>query len=147
MKCLRKKNNEGMDIAFSEEELLRDNAQITSTTIQAATTAVNRVAWTEMHNNNDTSLSATASLVCKITKEDTTYFYVCANKDNVTDAAVCKITEHISANTEERRPVCKTVDFINQYFSDEDNPRPKINLMRTLKDSEVYPALVRDVTT
>ena len=31
------------------------------------------------------------------------------------------------------------MELINQYFSDEDNPRPKINLMRTLKDGEVYP--------
>ena len=143
---LAQETNEGMDLAFNKKELLRDTTQITSTTVQAATTAVNRVACKEPYNNNDTSLSATATLVCKITKEDTTYFDVRNNKDNVTEAAVCKTTEPISTDTEVRRPVCKiteptceTVEFINQYFSDEDNPRPKINLMRTLKDGEVYP--------
>ena len=145
-KILAQKTNEGMNLAFSEEELLRDTTQITSTTVQAATTAVNRVACKEMHDNNDTSLSATATLVCKITKEDTTYFDVHNNNDNVTEAAVCKTIEPISTDTEVRRPVCKiteptceTVEFINQYFSDEDKPRPKSNLMRTLKDGEVYP--------
>ena len=143
---LAQETNDGMEFAFSEEELLRDTNQITSTTVHAATTAVNRVACKEIQDSNDTSLSATATLVCKITKEDTTYFDVRNNKDNVTEAAVCKTTEPISTDTEVRRPVCKiteptckTVELINQYFNDEENPRPKINLMRTLKDGEVYP--------
>ena len=60
---------EGMDM-FSEGELLRDNTQIVSTTVKKATTAVHRVACKEIQD--DTSLSATASLVYEIAKGDLT---------------------------------------------------------------------------
>ena len=45
---------EGMDIAFSEEELLRDNTRIVSTTVKEATTAVHRVACKEMQDKHFT---------------------------------------------------------------------------------------------
>ena len=53
----------GMAIEFDEEEIL-GNTQITSVTAKEASTTPNRIANKEM---NDTSLSATAELVCKTT--------------------------------------------------------------------------------
>ena len=54
------------------------------------------------------------------------------NRSHPTDVCrpVCKTAE-VST--------CKTVDIIDKYFNDEENPRPKINIMKTAKDSEVYP--------
>ena len=145
---LAQETADGIDITFSEEELLRDNTQIFSTTVKETTTAVHRVACKEI--KEDMSLSATASLVCEITKGDLTYFDVSADKDNKTEAAVCEITEPISADVEVRRPVCKisettfkTVDLANLYFSDEKNPCFKVNVMKTMKDSEVFPCTSR----
>ena len=58
----------------------------------STTEEVHRVVCKEVID--DASLSATVSLVCKIAKEDLTYFDVRTNKDNKTKAAVCKITAY-----------------------------------------------------
>ena len=69
----------------------------------------NRVASKEM-TEIDTSLSATANLVCKITRDNCTYFDVRSNTWNTVPAApVCKTTR-APTDVEVRRPVCKTTE-------------------------------------
>ena len=119
-----------MAMQFDEDELLGET-QISSTTVKKAENTINRVASKEMPDSG-TSLTATANLVCKITRDARTYFDVRSDTcDIVPTAPVCKTTG-APTDIEIRRPVCKTteiptcktVDIVDKYFSDEDNPRP-----------------------
>ena len=70
---------------------------------------------------SDTCNIMPATPVCKTTGAPT---------DVEVRIQVCKTTE-VST--------CKTVDIIDRYFSDEDNPHPKINVMKIAKESEGCP--------
>ena len=128
---------------FNEDELLGET-QISSITIKETNKVANRVANKEM-KENDTSLSPTANLVCNITRDNCTYFGVRSDTCNIVEAHVSKITGAPPTDVELRRPVCKTtevstcrtLDIADKYFSNEDNPRPKIN-MKIARDSVVY---------
>ena len=67
---LAQKTSAGTAMESDVDELLRDT-QITSVTVKEASTVANRVASKGMDN---TSLSATANLVCKKTSQDCTYY-------------------------------------------------------------------------
>lgn len=140
---LAQETSAGMAIKFGEDDLLRDT-QTTSVTVKESSTSINRVKNIEM---DDTQLSGTAYLVYKTTRKENKYFDVRTDKCNEIEAPVCKITESTSPNVEVCRPVCKTteaptcmtVDIVDKYFNNEENPRLKINIIRTAKDSEVFP--------
>ena len=132
---LAQETEEGMAMEFNGDELL-GKTQISSTIVKEAEKTINRAASKEMPER-DTSLTATANLVCKITRDARKYFDVRSDNCNTVLAAhVCKTTE-APTDIKVRRPVCetteistcKTVDIVDQYFSDDDNPRPKTNIM------------------
>ena len=94
---------------FDEDELLGET-QISATTVKEAEKTINRVASKEMPER-DTSLTATANLVCKITRDARTYFDVRSDTcDTVPAAPVCKATG-APTDIEVRRPVCETTEI------------------------------------